>query len=213
QIISKELIKPSSSTPDHLINLKLSLLDQLSPPVYIALIFFYEADEVKGLTGSTDHAQTCQQLKNSLSNTLTLFYPLAGKIDPDNFTVDCDDNGVEFIEARARARLGDVIQDPKPDEYFQYLPLDTLGGIHRGEGTLFMVQINFFDCGGIAIAACISHLIADGSSLVEFMNAWAATCRGQDPKSDQEFGARYFPARDLSDSTISPSSSWAMTSL
>ncbi|KAK6140488.1 hypothetical protein DH2020_025769 [Rehmannia glutinosa] len=207
-MISHIAHKSSSPTPNHLKNLKLSLLDQLSPPVYISLIFFYEADELKGLIdGNTDHAQICQHLKQSLSNTLTLFYPLAGKIDPDNFTIDCNDNGVEFIEARAQARLKDILHDPKLDQFQQYLPVDPLGGIYRGEGTLFMLQINFFDCGGIAIGACISHIVADGSSLVEFMNAWASTCRGQKPKPAKKFGvmANYFPARDLSDSNISPS--------
>lgn len=206
EVISKELIKPSSSTPDHLRNLKLSVLDQISPPVYISLIFFYEADELKRLTSCTDHAQICQHLKQSLSNTLTLFYPLAGKIDPETFTVYCDDNGVEFVEARAHSRLRDVVLDAKLEEFQKYLPVDPLGGIHVGEGgTLFMVQINFFDCGGVAVGACVSHLVADGSSLVNFMNAWAATCRGENPKSVPEFGVlgRYFPARDLSDSNIS----------
>ncbi|KAL0425425.1 UNVERIFIED_CONTAM: Stemmadenine O-acetyltransferase [Sesamum radiatum] len=205
-VISKELIKPSSPTPDHLKTVKLSVLDQITPPVYISLIFFYEADELKGLASSTDQAQICHHLKQSLSNTLTLFYPLAGKIDPESFTVYCNDDGVEFVEARARARLQDVVHDAKLEEFEKYLPVDPLGGIHVGEGTLFMVQINFFDCGGVAVAACVSHLVADGSSLVDFMNAWAATCRGENPKTAPEFGVlgRYFPARDLSDSNISP---------
>ncbi|KAL0380055.1 UNVERIFIED_CONTAM: Stemmadenine O-acetyltransferase [Sesamum angustifolium] len=169
QVISKELIKPSSSTPHHLRNLKLSLLDQLSPPVYVPVIFFYEADQ--------------------------------------NVTVCCDDTGVEFIEARANARLRDVIQEQELDRFQTYLPVELLGGIYIGEGTLLMVQINFFECGGVAIGVCMSHLVADASSLVEFMNAWAATCRGENPKSAPEFGvmARYFPAQDLSDSNISPS--------
>ncbi|KAK4414292.1 Stemmadenine O-acetyltransferase [Sesamum alatum] len=206
-VISKELIKPSSPTPDHLKTLNLSVLDQITPPVYISLIFFYEADELKGSASSMDQAQVCQHLKQSLSNTLTSFYPLAGKIDPESYTVYCDDEGVEFVEARAHARLRDVVQDAKLEEFQKFLPVDPLRGIHVGEGgTLFMVQINFFDCGGVAVAACVSHLVADGSSLVDFMNAWAATCRGENPKSAPEFGVfgRCFPARDLSDSNISP---------
>ncbi|KAK4410894.1 Vinorine synthase [Sesamum angolense] len=206
-VISKELIKPSSPTPDHLKTVKLSVLDQLTPPVYISLIFFYEADELKGLASSTDQAQICLHLKQSLSKTLTSFYPLAGKIDPESFTVFCDDYGVEFVEARARARLRDVVHEAKLDEFHKYLPVNRLRGVHVGEGTIFTVQINFFDCGGVAVAACVSHLVADGSSLVDFMNAWAATCRGENPKTAPEFGVLggYFPARDLSDSNFSPS--------
>ncbi|KAK4414287.1 Stemmadenine O-acetyltransferase [Sesamum alatum] len=53
----------------------------------------------------------------------------------------------------------------------------------------------------------MSHVVADTLSLVEFMDAWAATCRGENRKSAPEFGAmaRYFPAQDLSDSNVSPS--------
>ncbi|KAK4414289.1 Stemmadenine O-acetyltransferase [Sesamum alatum] len=209
QVISKELIKPSSSTPHHLRNIKLSLLDQLSPPIYMPAIFFYEADELRGLTSSTNRSQLCRNLKQSLSNTLTLFYPIAGKIDREKFTVYCDDTGVEFIEARSNARLHDIIQEPGLDRFQKYLPVGIHEGIHIGEaGTLLMVQINFFECGGVAIGVCMSHLVADSSSLFEFMNAWAATCRGETPKSVPEFGvmARYFPARDLSYLNISPSS-------
>ncbi|KAL0380056.1 UNVERIFIED_CONTAM: Acetyl-CoA-benzylalcohol acetyltransferase [Sesamum angustifolium] len=126
-VISKELIKPSSPTPDHLKAVKLSVLDQITPPVYISLIFFYEADELKGLASSTDQAQICHHLKQSLSNTLTLFYPLAGKFDPESFTVYCNDDGVEFVEARARARLQDVVHDAKLEEFEKYLPVDPLG--------------------------------------------------------------------------------------
>ncbi|KAL6516159.1 hypothetical protein OROGR_019464 [Orobanche gracilis] len=206
QIMSKELIKPSSPTPDHLKNLKLSLLDQLSPLVYISLVFFYGADELKAMTGSTDHSQIRRVLKRSLSNVLTTYYPLAGKIDSENFTVDCDDSGVEFIEARSRDRLKDVIENPKLESFQKYLPTDPLGGIYRGEGTLFMAQVSIFDCGGVAIGACVSHIIADGASFVKFMHAWAATCRGENPEPAPNFGvmARYLPARDLSDSNISP---------
>ncbi|KAL0464255.1 UNVERIFIED_CONTAM: Vinorine synthase [Sesamum latifolium] len=207
RVISKDLIQPSSPTPDHLKTLNLSVLDQLSPPGYISLIFFYEADELKGLASGTDQAQICHHLKQSLSKTLTLFYPLAGKIDPESFRVYCDDGGVEFVEARANARLRDVVHDVKLEEFQKYLPVDPHRVIHVREGTLFMVQINFFDCGGVAVAACVSHVVADGSSLVDFMNAWAATCRGENPKTAPEFGVlgRYFPARDMFDSKILPS--------
>ncbi|PIN11706.1 Vinorine synthase [Handroanthus impetiginosus] len=44
--------------------------------------------------------------------------------------------------------------------------------------SMFSLQINFFDCGGIAIAICLSHRIADGHSLAMFAKAWAEKCRG-----------------------------------
>ncbi|KAL3623280.1 hypothetical protein CASFOL_032096 [Castilleja foliolosa] len=209
QIMSKELIKPSSPTPDHLKTLNLSFNDQIAAPVYISLLFFYEADEFKGLTQSTDdHTQICHLLKQSLSNTLTIYYPLAGKIYPQNFTVDCNDSGIEFVVAQAKGHLKDIIENPNLKSQEKYLPVDLLGGVYKGEGTIFMVQVNFFECGGVAIGACVSHNVADGDALIKLMIAWATAYRVQNPKpSPANFGtmANYLPARDLSDSNISPS--------
>ncbi|KAL0397401.1 UNVERIFIED_CONTAM: Stemmadenine O-acetyltransferase [Sesamum calycinum] len=177
-VISKELIKPSSPTPDHLKTVKLSVLDQLTPPVYISLIFFYEADELKGLASSTDQAQICHHLKQSLSKTLTSFYPLAGKIDPESFTVCCDDYGVEFVEARARAPLRDVVHEAKLDEF------------HKG-------------CrGGMRVAPSGRRVVSGG-----FHERMGSYLSGENPKTAPEFGVLggYFPARDLSDSNFSPS--------
>ncbi|KAI3449126.1 hypothetical protein Pfo_005791 [Paulownia fortunei] len=201
EVISKEIIKPTSETPDHLKKLKLSYLDQLVPPVYIPLVVFYKADEVRGLT-SSNHVQISQHLKQSLSNTLTSFYPLAGRIE-DNFVVDCNDAGVEFIDARVHVQLMDAIQEPNMEELKQYLPVDPPTAGVLGEGTstktLFLVQITFFDCGGIAVGMCFPHQIADCTSIMAFVNAWAATCRGEAEKVSRfSFDlASYFPARDF----------------
>lgn len=76
QIISKEAIKPSTSTPPHLKTYKLSLFDQLAPPVYIPIILFYSA-------AGENSSRKSVHLKNSLSKTLTKFYPFAGRVKAD----------------------------------------------------------------------------------------------------------------------------------
>lgn len=58
----------------------------------------------------------------------------------------------------------------------QFLPLEPYD-ILDPKSNLLAVQINYFQCGGIAIGVCMSHKIADGLSFVTFMNSWAATCR------------------------------------
>ncbi|KAL2515212.1 HXXXD-type acyl-transferase family protein [Forsythia ovata] len=195
EIISKEIIKPSSPTPDHLRNLKLSFLDQVEPPVYVPLIFFYQFDEL------CFDADKSKLLKQSLSNTLTMFYPLAGRIH-ENSSIDCNDSGVEFIEARVHAVLSNVIHKSNMEELKKLLAVDPIGIVFD---TLLAVQINFFDCGGIAIGVCLSHQIADGTSLVEFMNTWAATCRGKAKIVQPCFDlARSFPPKDLLGSGFTP---------
>ncbi|KAG6410595.1 hypothetical protein SASPL_128657 [Salvia splendens] len=187
EIISDEMIKPSSPTPTHLRNLKLSLLDQIAPPIYVPLIFFYNY-----LQNLSRH-QISTLLKQSLSNILTVFYPLAGRIH-DNSSINCNDLGAEFVEARVHTSLSEIIKNPSMEELKK---LQISSG--EDEKVMLRVKICFFDCGGISVAICISHKIADGTSLVAFANAWAAASRGEIPKFKPSFDfASVFPPRDLS---------------
>ncbi|KAK6148130.1 hypothetical protein DH2020_019042 [Rehmannia glutinosa] len=131
-----------------------------------------------------------------VATILTEFHPVAGRIQ-ENSLVDCNDAGAEFIEARVHARLTQIIKEPKMEELKQFLPVETLS--YQTEKAILSVKITFFDCGGIAVGVCLSHKIADGTSLVAFMNAWAATCRdqviGPEPRFDM---AAHFPPMDLS---------------
>ncbi|KAL0446826.1 UNVERIFIED_CONTAM: Vinorine synthase [Sesamum latifolium] len=202
QVISKEIIKPSSETPPHLTKLKLSYLDQISPPTYIPMIFFYQADESRGLT-SSHHTQISHHLKQSLSNTLTLFYPLAGRINVDDRSVlDCNDAGAEFIEARVQAPLNDVLQEPITEQLKHLMPGagDAIAGARPG-AALVAVKITFFDCGGMAVGVCVSHKVADLASAMTFLDAWAASCRGEAevPRFTLDL-ANYFPPREFPDS-------------
>ncbi|KAH7521763.1 hypothetical protein FEM48_Zijuj07G0066900 [Ziziphus jujuba var. spinosa] len=119
EIIHKETLKPSSSTPYNLKNFKLCLIDQLAPTMYIPLILFYPhvnngVDEVEKKT---------QLLKTTLSETLTLFYPLAGRIKTHDSIV-CNNEGVEFFKAQANFPLSKILE--KPNTYFlrKFLPAE-----------------------------------------------------------------------------------------
>ncbi|KAK4406403.1 Stemmadenine O-acetyltransferase [Sesamum angolense] len=116
-------------TPHHLRKLSLSYLDQLVPSFYVPLLFFFKADELRGLTTS-DHVRISQKLKQSLSNALTSFYPLAGSIK-DHTIVDSNDVGVEFIEARVNTQLMEAIREVDMENLKQYLPVDPTTGEER----------------------------------------------------------------------------------
>ncbi|KAM3398916.1 hypothetical protein P3S68_002432 [Capsicum galapagoense] len=60
-----------------------------------------------------------------------------------------------------------------------------------------LVQLSHFDCGGIAVNACLSHKIADGYSFSRFLNDWAATARKVDFEPSPQFNASsIFPLMD-----------------
>ncbi|KAH7857798.1 hypothetical protein Vadar_016579 [Vaccinium darrowii] len=187
-IISKDTIKPSSPTPPHFRRYRLSFLDQLSPPIFMPFLLFYP-----NTTSSTQQHKS-NNLKNSLSRTLTKFYPLAGRL-VDNMHVDCSDAGVPYTEARAHCQLSDLLSDPIPSQFHKFLPCE-LGDI--GDIPL-AVRVNFFDCGGVVLSVAISHKVADAFSSVFFVNSWAAAGRGADCDVPPPWlgAAELFPPREM----------------
>ncbi|KAF3431114.1 hypothetical protein FNV43_RR25844 [Rhamnella rubrinervis] len=199
EISARETIKPSSPTPIHLQSFKLSLLDQLAPPVYISLVFFYpKNDDVPSTDHLLDHKS--HHLKNSLSQALTRFYPLAGRIKDDK-SVDCHDDGAHYVEARCHGLLSSFLQHPINLEQIKLcLPIMTESP-EAFKGSLLLVQVTFFDCGGLAIGVNMSHKLADSATMGVFIKDWAAIALGHGdtlPFPDFEAASKLFPHRDFS---------------
>ncbi|KAL3845391.1 hypothetical protein ACJIZ3_002794 [Penstemon smallii] len=158
EIISKENIKPSSPTPPHLKTYNLSLLDQIVPPIFVPLVLYFPAPENASRNASSDPfiSQTIQILKQSLSSTLTRYYPLAGRIK-DNFSIDCNDEGVPFVVTKFKGNLSDFLKNPDPAECRSHIPC-VLSWTEPGPGThIATIQVNYFACGGIAIGSLFLH--------------------------------------------------------
>ncbi|XP_022737052.1 salutaridinol 7-O-acetyltransferase-like [Durio zibethinus] len=178
QFISREIIKPSSPTPYHLRTHKLSLFDQLAPPVYIPVVLFYSA------TAETSPTKTSGLLKSSLSKTLTHFYPFAGRVK-DCYTIDCNDDGATYIEAQVDADMAVVLKEPGVDMLLQLLPCDPLEKLPEPSAQVMVaVQVNYFACGGMTICVCIRHVVADASAAASFVKSWAAVARGINTELD-----------------------------
>ncbi|XP_026440677.1 salutaridinol 7-O-acetyltransferase-like [Papaver somniferum] len=168
-VVSKEIIKPSKQTPPHLRNFKLSFLDQLLPPFYFPVVVFYSANDGHE-SNNNDQRSKANILKKSLSETLTRYYPIAGRVR-DNIFVECNDQGVDYIEAKVNAVMFDFMNvDVVHQLHPSYIVFDDVA-----KEAQLAVQVNLFNCGGIAISVCLSHKIADGSAQMTFLNSWAAT--------------------------------------
>ncbi|KAL6350169.1 hypothetical protein AAG906_004109 [Vitis piasezkii] len=195
-ILSTQPIKPSSPTPNHLRSFKISLLDQLAPPFYVPVILLFSADDFD--CEAVDHVTICDLLKRSLSQTLSRFYPLAGKLK-GNDSVDCSDDGAVFMEARANVELSEILRDPEIDLLQKLLPCEPYSvGSESSDRAITAIQATIFECGGIGIGVCMSHKVADGATLATFLTAWSATAMGTDdgitPFLDS---ASLFPPRDI----------------
>ncbi|KAH6771341.1 hypothetical protein C2S52_016144 [Perilla frutescens var. hirtella] len=190
KVISIETIKPSSPTLKSQQKHQLSFLDQLAPRVFSPIIYFYSSNP------SIPNSQKSNHLKKSLSEVLSLFYPLAGHL-VDNLYVDCNDGGAPFVEAEADCDLLQVITNPDPKKLNKFIPYKS----DESQDFCMAVQATYFRCGGLAVGLQISHEIADALSMVMFASTWSAVTRngglGSMPIPKFE-AAAYFPPRDVS---------------
>ncbi|XP_026446904.1 salutaridinol 7-O-acetyltransferase-like [Papaver somniferum] len=178
EVTSTEIIKPSSPTPDHLRTYKLSRYDQTYSLVYVPIILFYGPTD----GGNDDYLKRSVRLKKSLSDTLTSYYPVAGRIKDDkNMSIECTDEGVTYIEARVQGNISDFMNR---DAIQHLLPHDLHSkSLLTDNEPLLIVQVNSFDCNRIAICICMSHKIADATTFVTFINSWALAARGYTSES------------------------------
>ncbi|CAL8994039.1 unnamed protein product [Prunus brigantina] len=197
QVIERDCIKPSSPTPPHLRKHELSFLDQIATPNFMPMILFYTNNN-NGRRGN-DVKIYSDRVKQSLSEILTQYYPLAGRVI-DNAYVNCNDQGIHYVQAQVNCSLSNVISQPDPNQLNKLLPYDL-----DNEGDLILaVQVNIFDCGGMAIGICISHKIVDAFSFITFLHSWASVSRGDCDIKNSSISpplfdvATLFPPRSIS---------------
>ncbi|KAK9069076.1 hypothetical protein SSX86_013192 [Deinandra increscens subsp. villosa] len=177
-IISQKTIKPSFSTPPHLKTHNLSLIDHLSPNIHMPCVFYYK-NCTKG---------DINILKKSLSQSLTQYYPLAGRLIAPH--IDCNDEGVEFVEASIDTRIDEFILKKDQDETLDQLIPNALGcDVNKTSPNVIAIQLSHFTCGGAAVAVSISHQASDASTLVNFVNHWATITRGGSPINPSFFSS------------------------
>ncbi|KAK6156117.1 hypothetical protein DH2020_010365 [Rehmannia glutinosa] len=189
QIVSTEIIKPSVPTPHHLKNFKISFLDQTSASFYIPLTLFYNTK-----FNLENISQIHGNLKKSLSETLKLFYPVAGKVQ-DMFTIDCNDQGAFYTEAKANFMLSEYLQKPHLNSLNKFLPRHP-NILENGPDFQVLIQVTILACGGLVIGACVFHRVVDIATMANFLRTWASFCRGDCREvnfPDLSLGSSIFP--------------------
>ncbi|KAK7849050.1 stemmadenine O-acetyltransferase [Quercus suber] len=192
-VISKETIKPSLPTLHHLKPYKLTLLDQVTPATYVPTVFFYPMTNL-----NLDMSQIIAQLKTSLSDTLNIFYPFSGNIK-DNLFIHEFDTGVPFVEAHVNCSMSEFLKHLETDLLSLFVPYHAFCKETNTTVGQMAVQLNLFDCGGIAIGLSCSHKIADATTASIFLHSWAATfTRSPEKVIHPNFseGSIMFPPRD-----------------
>ncbi|XP_055835298.1 acylsugar acyltransferase 3-like [Solanum dulcamara] len=117
----------------------------------------------------------------------------------DNKYVDCNDIGVEYLNVGVNCPMSQVLNNPYTNVIDVVFPQDLPGNTTSLPQSPLVVQLSQFNCGGLAVSVCISHKIADGYSVGQFLKDWASTARDHqlDFKPSPWFGANsLFPPMD-----------------
>lgn len=83
-------------------------MDQFAPLVYLPMLLYYT--NPNPMLEIVDDKRW-QLLKQSVSKTLTHFYPLAGRIK-GHLSIDCNDQGAYYVEARTNSHLNHFLNSP-----------------------------------------------------------------------------------------------------
>ncbi|KAJ8471667.1 hypothetical protein OPV22_026010 [Ensete ventricosum] len=116
-------------------------------------------------------------LKAALAKALLHFYPLAGRVavgEDGRLEIQCTGEGVLFVVARSTCTL-DVLSDFTPSEEMRQLFVPSSDG---NDSMCVMVQVTFFECGGVCLGIATHHGVMDGISALHFINTWSDIARG-----------------------------------
>ncbi|KAH6830661.1 hypothetical protein C2S53_018666 [Perilla frutescens var. hirtella] len=127
-------------------------------------------------------------LKTSLSHTLDLFPPLAGRLATNahhatmsRFFIDCNNAGAEFTHAVAAAiSLSDILEpNYTPQIVSSFFPLNGVSNLQGVSTPLLAVQLTEL-ADGIFVGCAANHAVVDGTSFWHFINSWSQISRGFD---------------------------------
>lgn len=155
----KSLVKATVQSPETHI-LTLSNLDLLSGRFPITYFFFYATPQDQNFTTIID------SIKSSLAQTLTIFFPFAGRIVQNPKTnepqIICDNTGALLEEAHTNIPLKEL-NFYNLDQFLKakLVPIDN--------DFPLQIQVTFFVCGGLLITFTFDHALGDASSFGKFL--------------------------------------------
>eukprot|EP00250_Pteridium_aquilinum_P020143 c24722_g1_i1 orf=107-1465(+) len=182
--VCSKVVKPSIPPPYRFRKLHSSNLDLVIANLYVKTIHFFRE-------GS--HETCAELLAEALSQALTHFYPLAGRLTQD-LDIVCNGAGALFVHARASCSLEEV-GDLRPHPQLLKLVPSVDVSHDLTSRPLLSVQFTTFLCGGSSLGVGIDHHAADGLSVSSFLNAWADIARGDGYTGSPSFDRTCLKAR------------------
>ncbi|KAJ0979736.1 hypothetical protein J5N97_015210 [Dioscorea zingiberensis] len=165
------MVRPARETPRR--RLWNSNVDLVVPRFHTPSVYFYLPD------GSSDFFDA-ERMKSALAEALVPFYPMAGRLGRDEdgrIEIDCQGQGVLFVEAESEATIDDFGDFSPTMELKKLIPVvDYSGDI--SSFPLLVLQVTHFKCGGASLGVGMQHHVADGASGLHFINSWSDVAHG-----------------------------------
>ncbi|PWA80782.1 Chloramphenicol acetyltransferase-like domain-containing protein [Artemisia annua] len=170
-----KMVRPAEETPKT--KLWMSNLDLMVPKYcHTQFVYFYRSNT------ATSNFFDAKVMKEALSRVLVPFFPMGGRLNEDQdgrIEIDCQGQGVLFVEAESNGVLDDFGDFAPRVEFLKLFPtVDYSLGIESFP--LLVVQVTYFKCGGVSLGVGIDHHVADGLSMLHFINSWSEMARGLD---------------------------------
>ncbi|KAK7311213.1 hypothetical protein RJT34_09203 [Clitoria ternatea] len=172
--------------------LTLSNLDRQCPKL-MHLVFFYDnlsSQTLKDLPLNS----VFSSLKSGLEQTLTLWYPGAGRLIRHNqsdgkLNLWCNNHGAVLAQAETLVKISQLGNLCEYNELFEKLVYKPAFDGNFSNMPLIVAQVTRFGCGGYSIGIGTSHSLFDGPANYEFLYAWASNSeivKGRRRCSDDE---------------------------
>ncbi|XP_065850756.1 protein ECERIFERUM 26-like [Euphorbia lathyris] len=168
-VVSSDPVQPGKSFP-------LSVLDRTMEPNHLRILYYYRTP------GGRDVGETTKKLRISLSEMLTCFPIVTGRLVKDEkgekWMVKCNDAGVRMVGAKLKGSLDDWLDKVDSDKELNLIYWEDM--FHKPYfWSTFYIQITEFEEGGLAIGLSCFHLLADPSCVTMFIKAWADITLGR----------------------------------
>lgn len=170
------MIKPAQATPAQ--HMFLSAYDIGLFRSYNLSLLFYKLEPPYAF----EVAVEC--LKESLSKSLVLFFPWAGRLiaQPDGrLALNCNDAGVEFVEATVDLPFSSLHLDnfEHKDFFIEFGVPAKICESSDPEHPLLSIQVTRFQGDeGMVMGVSSNHTVADAKGVWHFMKSWGELARG-----------------------------------
>nr|XP_043607331.1 shikimate O-hydroxycinnamoyltransferase-like [Erigeron canadensis] len=168
------MVRPAEGAPKK--KIWNSNLDLLVSEYHTQTVFFYGRPNA----ASDNNFFDTKVMKDALSKVLVAFYPMGGRFKKDEngrIEIDCQGQGVLFVEAECSCLLDDFGDFAPRGEFVKLIPMiDYSLGIESYP--ILVLQVTYFKCGGVSLGVGMHHRVVDGMSALHFINSWADMARG-----------------------------------